>query len=99
MNIINQGKNHFANQAKKYLTTKELARHLSISESTLISYRANECGPAYKKIGRMVRYDIEEVNSWIELENKKAKKEDKKDDNGLDNRHSFPSLSVITNNQ
>jgi predicted DNA-binding transcriptional regulator AlpA len=99
MTIINQGNNHFPIQVKKYLTTKELAEHLSISESTLISYRANECDPAYKKIGRMVRYDINEVNSWIELENKKAKKEDKKDDSGPDNRHSFPSSSVITNNQ
>ncbi len=82
------------NETKKYLTTKELAKHLSISESTLISYRANECGPEYKKIGRMVRYNIDEVNSWIQIENKKAKKEN----NGLDIKKCPPNLSVIINN-
>lgn len=61
------------NGTSKYLTTKELAKHLSISESTLIAYRTNQCGPAYKKIGRMVRYNVNEVHLWIERENKLLK--------------------------
>lgn len=82
------------NKDKKYLTTKELAIYLNISESTLIAYRANECGPVYRKIGRLVRYEIDEIIAWIKREDKK----NKKDTAGLDNRQSLPNLTVISNN-
>lgn len=72
-------------EMKKYLTTKEVSSYLSLSESTLIAYRANEEGPPYKKIGRLVRYDIQEVEKWVN-----------KSEKGLDTHDKFPNLTVIS---
>lgn len=74
---------------KKYLTTKEVSSYLSLSASTLIAYRANEEGPPYKKIGRLVRYDIQEVEKWVNKSEKKSEK-------GLDTQDKFPNLTVIS---
>ncbi len=40
---------------KNYLTTKELADYLGISEATLLLHRQMNTGPEYVKIGRLVR--------------------------------------------
>ncbi len=61
------------NENKKYFTTKELAHYLSFSPATLIGYRVEGVGPKYVKIGRMIRYRIEDVEAWILKENKKNK--------------------------
>ncbi len=59
---------------KKYLTTKELADYLGISEATLLLHRQLNTGPAYVKIGRLVRYNQEDVEEWIKRETEKNKK-------------------------
>lgn len=59
---------------KEYLTTKELADYLGISEATLLLHRQLNTGPAYVKIGRLVRYRRQDVEAWINLETEKNKK-------------------------
>ncbi len=59
---------------KNYLTTKELADYLGISEATLLLHRQLNTGPAYVKIGRLVRYRRQDVEAWINLETEKNKK-------------------------
>lgn len=59
-------------ELKKYFTTRELAKYTGISMATLISYRVNKIGPDYKKMGRMIRYNIDDVEAWIEAENNKS---------------------------
>jgi excisionase family DNA binding protein len=52
------------------MTTVELAKILGISEQTLRQWRINGKGPPYIKIGqRIIRYDKNEVEAWIERVN------------------------------
>ena len=46
------------------LKTDELAKYLGMSAKTLKTYRADGLGPAFVKIGRMVRYRLSDVNKW-----------------------------------
>lgn len=48
----------------KLITTKEAARMLSMSHRTLENMRGSGKGPAYIKLGYMVRYDQFEVERW-----------------------------------
>lgn len=49
------------------LTPKQLAEHIGVSEGTLAVWRTNKTYPIpYIKIGSLIRYDINEVNKWIE---------------------------------
>jgi len=50
---------------QKLLTTKELAKYLGIAPYTLHQYRTKGNGPRYIKLGRLVRYDIDDVQEWI----------------------------------
>jgi excisionase family DNA binding protein len=49
---------------KKYLTTNELGRYLSISRSTVMKWSREGYLP-YKRCGRQYRYDIDEINSVV----------------------------------
>lgn len=60
---------------KKYFTTEELAKYLGVAKSTLLLYRSEGTGPDYIKIGRLVRYNIENVEAWLYQKNKKSKTE------------------------
>ena len=51
----------------KLVTDRELSEILGLSRSTISRLRT--LGLPYKKIGRSVRYDLEEVKKWID-ENK-----------------------------
>ena len=42
---------------RKMRTTKEASHFLGLSESTLNKMRLTGAGPAYRKFGRVVRYD------------------------------------------
>ncbi len=50
---------------RKVFTTKQLAEYLSLSEALLNNLRAYGIGPVYMKIGRLVRYRIEDVDKWL----------------------------------
>lgn len=50
----------------KLLKTKEVAKLLDISESTLARWRLTGGGPPWVKTGVIVRYHSGELNTWLE---------------------------------
>ena len=48
------------------ITTKQLARRLSLSPQTLTNWRAIGSGPPFKKLGKAIRYAIADVIRWME---------------------------------
>lgn len=48
-----------------WVCTKTAARYLSISPRALADMRQRGRGPAYAKIGRLIRYNIADLDSWI----------------------------------
>lgn len=53
-------------QKLEYLSGKQLAELLGISESTVTLWRAQGKGPAWIKCGRSVRYARADVDAWLE---------------------------------
>jgi hypothetical protein len=49
----------------KLLSTSALAQQLDIAASTLREYRLEHKGPAYVKIGHLVRYRLVDVVAWL----------------------------------
>ena len=51
---------------KIYLTQREVAAHLRLSEGTLERHRVAGTGPAFVKLGRRVVYRREDIERWPE---------------------------------
>lgn len=51
---------------EKLLTTKELSEWMGIAKYTLVKYRMRGYGPHFIKIGRVVRYRLQDVKDWLE---------------------------------
>ena len=49
-----------------FLTQHELAELLRLPERTLEDWRLTHTGPPYLKLGRHVRYDVQDVLSWVQ---------------------------------
>ncbi len=47
-----------------YLTPGEAAGVLKLAKGTLANMRLNGTGPRFRKHGRLVRYDIEDLKAW-----------------------------------
>lgn len=54
----------FVTQENKYLTNSEAAAYLRLSPRTLEKHRVTGGGPRFRKFGRSVRYDIDDLNNW-----------------------------------
>ena len=50
---------------KQYLTIEDLAQRLSVSPHTVRFWRRSGTGPTATKIGKQVRYSIEDVEEWL----------------------------------
>ena len=50
---------------ERLLTTKEAARTLGISASTLAKWRVAGCGPRWAKLGRAVRYHVVDLTEFV----------------------------------
>lgn len=50
----------------KFLTSREVAKYLSVSESTLCRWRASGTGPQFRKLNGIYRYLQSELDSWLE---------------------------------
>ena len=48
-----------------FLTQRELAELLRMPERTLEDWRLMQTGPPYVKLGRLVRYDVQDVLTWV----------------------------------
>jgi excisionase family DNA binding protein len=54
---------------QQFLSPRELAKYLGISLSAIVAYRTDGNGPAYLKVGRLVRYRISDVEKWLDENN------------------------------
>lgn len=50
----------------RFLTPAEAGAYLRVSDRTLENFRIDGGGPRYRKIGRMVRYTIPDLDAWVE---------------------------------
>ncbi|WP_233205775.1 AlpA family transcriptional regulator [Cryobacterium sp. Y82] len=48
-----------------FLTQRELSELLRMPERTLEDWRLMQTGPPYIKLGRLVRYDVQDVLTWV----------------------------------
>ena len=48
------------------MTETEVATYLTIDVGTLRAWRLRGQGPRYSKIGRLVRYDTADLQSWLD---------------------------------
>jgi predicted DNA-binding transcriptional regulator AlpA len=57
---------------RKYLTTKEAADRVRLSESALEKKRVDGSGPVFVKLGKAVRYEITALDDWIAAGRRKS---------------------------
>ncbi len=50
----------------KYLTERQVAEMTGFSKYTFQRLRFEHRGPAYLKVGRSVRYRLEDIQKWME---------------------------------
>lgn len=50
------------------LTAEQLAAELGVSPKTLPQWRFKRKGPAYVKVGLLVRYRRSDVDAWLEAQ-------------------------------
>lgn len=48
-----------------WLDTKQAAEHLRLAPKTLANWRALGVGPAFKRVGRVIRYDGAELDRFV----------------------------------
>ena len=54
-----------AEAATELLTPGQQSRKLTVPTATLAFWRTTNQGPKFLKIGRHVRYNIQDVNDWL----------------------------------
>ena len=54
-----------------YLTTKQAAKALALSVSTLEGWRPRGTGPAWVRIGTAIRYSRADLNAWVAAHSEK----------------------------
>ena len=51
---------------KKLISPQELAQYLGVSVNSLAVWRTNKTYPIpYIKVGGKIRYDIDDINQWL----------------------------------
>lgn len=50
---------------KRLLTVREAAEYVSLSRHTLNGLRVSGGGPSFIKLGSAVRYDLSDLDKWI----------------------------------
>ncbi len=58
--------------ASKLLDTNQLAEQLLNKSNTIEDWRIKGVGPRYIKIGRLVRYRLEDVELWLEAQTRNS---------------------------
>ncbi|WP_328285407.1 helix-turn-helix transcriptional regulator [Fundidesulfovibrio putealis] len=53
------------NIPKRYLTSHEVAAVYGVNEKTLADWRLKGSGPAYSKLNRLVRYNVDDLESFF----------------------------------
>ncbi|HEY0437593.1 MAG TPA: helix-turn-helix domain-containing protein [Phenylobacterium sp.] len=57
---------HLTAPSARYLRTPDAGRYLGLSRRTLEKHRCYGTGPAYRKIGGLVVYTIEDLQAWAD---------------------------------
>ena len=58
------------------VTTPQAAEYLgSLKPNTLEIWRIQGIGPAYKKIGRLVRYSLDDLDAYLEAQTRRSTSE------------------------
>jgi hypothetical protein len=70
MNELNVS--HPPGRSPVLLTTREAARHLALEPQTLEVWRGRGQGPAFVKIGALVRYEQREIEAFIERNRRRS---------------------------
>lgn len=52
--------------SKRLLRTEQAAKYLKLSPSTLEKRRVTGGGPSYSVLGRVVVYDVEDLDAYVE---------------------------------
>ncbi|TQM42634.1 helix-turn-helix transcriptional regulator [Halopolyspora algeriensis] len=50
----------------RFLSPKELAEHLGVSKRTIDTWRQRGEGPRAYRVGRHLRFSVEDVEAWLE---------------------------------
>ena len=50
---------------KAYLTEAEAAEYLELNQGTLANWRMKGVGPAYSRLGRCVRYTVDNLDRYV----------------------------------
>ncbi|GGZ39312.1 helix-turn-helix domain-containing protein [Asticcacaulis endophyticus] len=64
---------------RQYLTTVEAAELMHLSPRTLEKYRFRGTGPAYSKLGKVVRYSRATLEAWFVESTRRSTKPSKKE--------------------
>ena len=51
---------------QELLSTRAAAEHCGLSPRTFEKWRLEGSGPPYRKLGRIVRYDRDDLAAWLE---------------------------------
>ena len=52
--------------AKQWLTAAQVEEMTGIKEKTLANWRSQGRGPQYHKVGKIIRYALEEIERWMQ---------------------------------
>lgn len=50
---------------KRMISPKQAAETFGLNEGTLANWRSQKRGPKYYKVGRLVKYRLEDVEAWV----------------------------------
>jgi len=50
---------------QSFLNEQEVSKHLNVSIATLRRWRLEKRGPMFVKVGSLVRYRPEDLDSWV----------------------------------
>jgi excisionase family DNA binding protein len=58
-------RNHEIERGRPVMRTREAAEYVGIGESTLTNLRVSGGGPRFMKLGKAVRYDVRDLDRWM----------------------------------
>ncbi len=57
---------------REFLTPAEAAAKLALTKRTLENFRTRGLGPAFRKLGRLVRYHRDDLAAWAEASKRQS---------------------------
>lgn len=75
-----------AKVAVTYLPPADAAADLGFSSKTLANWRLLGSGPSFSKVGRVVRYQVEDLEAWIAVHGQRTPRERTGTKSRIDNR-------------